>query len=240
MSEDVPIAKLYLDGREIELAKDAVWATLARGRLSRTGTMSACFDTHYPLAQSLLEPRALSRIVPASSLSEEEQDALPDPIRKAEFLCFCLATAGRPIDERARTLCDEGELIGSMVLDAAAMVGLSRIADCLAREITRWGSDRGLRSSRSFSPGAGASHWGLEHQRLIFDHLPERPLDVDLTDRFLMRPLKSISFIIGIGREIEQAAHTFSCNGCDRTDCAYRQTPEDEMIDRTTTHPSGS
>ena len=230
LDENYLIETVELNGGADDLTEDVVWATLARGGFSRTNTMSGRFDAQYPLALSLLEPRALARILRASSLSEGERTSLPEPIRKAEFLSFCLATAGRAIDERARALCDEGELIGSMVLDAVAMASLSRIGDRLARELFRWASDRSLPASRAFSPGAGASYWGLEHQRLIFDHLPQKPLDVDLTDRFLMKPLKSVSFVIGIGAAVTQAMHPFSCEGCTRIDCAYRHIPEDEMV----------
>ena len=117
-----------------------------------------------------------------------------------------------------------------MILDAIAMTGLSLIGDQLGRAAFDWARDRGLSASRSFSPGAGASGWEIKHQRFLFDFLPEEPLGVELTPHFLMRPLKSVSFIIGIGSRVKQAKHPFSCEGCDRLDCAYRHIPENEMV----------
>jgi len=230
MDEKDLIAKLDVDREEIELTEDAVWATLGRGGFSKTDAVVERFRTLYPLGVSLIEPRALARIVRSSALRDEEQADLPEPIATAEFISFCLSTAGRPIDERARSLCEEGELIDSMILDAVAMTGLSLVGDRLGREVFRWAADRGLPASRSFSPGAGASHWGLERQRFLFRHLPKRPLGVELTDSFLMRPSKSVSFVIGVGAEVKQATHPFSCEGCDRFDCAYRHIPDAEMV----------
>ena len=49
---------------------------------------------------------------------------------------------------------------------------------------------------------------------------------MELTDHFLMKPSKSVSFVIGIGADVKQATHPFSCEECDRLDCAYRHIPD--------------
>jgi len=224
--EKDPVARIDLDARGIDLSEEAVWATLVRAGFSRTNQVIERFEALYPMGRRLIEPRALAHVVQASTLSEGERAGLPEPIRDAEYLGFCVTTAGRAIDERTRALCDDGALIDSMILDAVAMTGLSWIGDRIGREVFAWAAEQGLAASRSFSPGAGASHWGLEYQRLLFDHLPERPLGVELTDHFLMKPSKSVSFVIGIGSDLKQATHPFSCEECDRLDCAYRHIPD--------------
>jgi len=224
------VDRFDLDGVDIELASESLWPVLERGGFSRSDAVRTRVDELLPLGASLLRPRAMGRLYDVGAAAEPERATLPDPIREAEFLCFGLCTAGRAIDDRARALCEEGELIDSMILDAIAMTGLSLIGDRLGRTIFGWAEERDLSASRAFSPGAGASHWGLEHQRFLFDHLPERPLDVELTDRFLMKPSKSVSFVIGIGERINRAKNPFSCEGCDRFDCAYRHIPESETV----------
>ena len=224
------IDRFDLDGVDIELDSESLWPALERGGFSRSDAVKARVDELLPLGASLLRPRAMGRLYDVSSAAEPVRKALPDPIREAGVLCFGLCTAGRAIDDRARSFCEEGELIDSMILDAIAMTGLSIIGDRLGRTIFGWARERDLAASRAFSPGAGVSHWGLEHQRFLFGHLPERPLDVELTDRFLMKPSKSVSFVIGIGERIKQVKNPFSCEGCDRFDCAYRHIPESEMV----------
>jgi hypothetical protein len=227
---DETIATFELDGTHVELTEDAVWATLARGGFSKTAAVVERFEALYSLGKALNEPRGLARIVPISRVPTNDRANVPEPIRDAEFLAFCISTAGRSIDEKARTHCEAGELIESMIVDAIAMAGLSQIGDRLGREIFAWAADRGLAASRSFSPGAGASHWGLEHQQVLFRYLPERPLGIELTASFLMKPSKSVSFVIGIGGAVKQATHPFSCEGCERLDCAYRHIPDAEMV----------
>lgn len=231
----VLVDRFDLDDGKVELDPGAVWPTLQRGGFSRSPAVEAQVDELLPLAASLLHPRAMGRLYKVDAAAGQQRETLPEPIREAEYLCFGLCTAGRAIDDRARALCEEGQLIDSMILDAIAMTGLSLIGDRLGRAIFDWAKARDLPASRSFSPGAGASHWGLEYQRFLFAHLPGRPLGVELTDHFLMKPSKSVSFVIGIGGNVTQAKHPFSCEGCARFDCAYRHIPDAEMVDQRAT-----
>jgi len=230
MGERTLVDRFDLDDNGIELDLDAAWMALERGGFSRSEAVEAQVEELLPIGASLIQPRAIGRVHSATSLSKREVAELPAPIREAEFLCFGLCTAGQAIDERARALCEEGELIDSMILDAIAMTGLSLIGERLGYAVFDWANERGLSASRAFSPGAGASGWKLEHQRFVFAHLPKKPLGVRLTPHFLMQPSKSVSFVIGIGEQVVQAKQPFSCEGCDRLDCAYRHIPNNEMI----------
>lgn len=209
---------------------EAVWAALERGGFARTEAVEPHVEELLPLGCELIEPRAVGRICRREELTAEELDGLPEPIRDADFLLFGLCTAGQAIDERARGLCEAGELIDSMILDAIAMTGLSIIGDRLGHAAFEWAAERGLSASRSFSPGAGASGWPLAYQQFLFAHVPNERLGVRLTPHYLMQPSKSVSFVIGIGEKVKQAKRAFSCEGCDRFDCAYRHIPSDEMV----------
>ena len=234
------IDRYDLDGADIEIDSESLWPTLERAGFSRSGAVKARVDELLPIGVPLLRPRAMGRVYRVDSGEGTHRQTLPEPIRDAEFLCFGLCAAGEAIDDRARALCEEGELIDSMIVDGIAMTGLSLIGARLGRDIFGWAGRRGMSASRAFSPGAGASQWSLEYQRFLFDHLPERPLGVVLTDRFLMRPSKSVSFAIGIGKRVKQAVHPFSCEGCDRFDCAYRHIPQGEMVHAGTRRPGSS
>ncbi len=221
------VGRFDLDGADVDLGADAVWPTLERGGFSRSAIVEGRVRESLPIGRSLIRPRGIGHLVASRSLPSAEIDALPTPIRRARFLCFGLCTAGRAIEEHARALSRKGELIDSMIFDAIAMTGLSQISDRLGRAVFDWAEERGLSASRAFSPGAGSSGWALENQRLVFAHLPRDPLGVRLTPHLLMRPPKSVSFVIGIGEHIVQAKSPFSCEGCPRFDCPYRHVDDD-------------
>ena len=205
-----PIERFDLEGQALGLESDAIWASLERGGFARSDVFRTRVEELLPLGRKLIRNRALGRIFLAKDILPADLEILPTPIREAaDYYFFGICTAGREIDEQARALCEAGELIDSMILDAIAMTGLSLIGDQLGRAAFDWARDRGLSASRSFSPGAGASGWEIKHQRFLFDFLPEEPLGVELTPHFLMRPLKSVSFIIGIGSRVKQAKHPF-------------------------------
>jgi hypothetical protein len=117
-----------------------------------------------------------------------------------------------------------------MILDAVALTALSAIGERLGGGLFGWAKERGLKASRAFAPGGGSTGWDLENQRFVFAHLPPKPLGVELTAHLLMTPSKSVSFAIGLGGDVHPAAHPFSCEGCDRGDCAYRRVPAEEMV----------
>ncbi len=214
-----------LNGGDVDLDVESVWRSLESSRFSRSKMVIARLEELLPIACSLIDLRAIGRIFAGAALDARDAQGLPETIHGAEYVCFGLTTAGAVIDERARELRARGDLVDSMILDAVATAGLSLIGDRLGRTVSDWASKRGLSTSRGFSPGAGASGWDLSNQRLVFAHLPTDPLGVQLTSHYLMIPSKSVSFVLGIGKGVRQASHLFSCEGCDRLDCAYRHGP---------------
>jgi cobalamin-dependent methionine synthase I len=158
----------------------------------------------------------------AASLHKND---LPSPIQDASFLAFGLVTVGPTIEQEAERLRESGRLLDSMILDALSSAAVSELCEQVAYRVFDWAEERGLNASRAFEPGSGASRWPLENQRLIFANLRAEQIGVELTSHLLMRPIKSLSFLIGIGTEIKQASAPFSCQGCKRLDCPYRYEP---------------
>ncbi len=219
------------DGNGIVLEPESVWSALERAGFSRSETVKPRVEELLPLGNSLIRPRAIGRLYDAGSFSAADLQNLPAPTREAEYLCFGLCTVGGAFDEETRKLREQGELVDSMILDAVALAALSQVCDRLGRRVFDWAALNGMAATRAFSPGSGASHWELEHQRLIFAHVPADRIGVRLTSHLLMQPSKSVSFLMGIGRGVTQATDPFSCAGCERLDCPYRHVPNAEMVE---------
>jgi len=69
-----------------------------------------------------------------------------------------------------------------------------------------------------YSPGYCG--WNITGQKILFSLLPEYFCGIELTDTCLMLPIKSVSGIIGIGRDVKFNAYTR--NLCDMQYCLYR------------------
>jgi len=112
-----------------------------------------------------------------------------------------------------------------MILDALGSATVSDLSERVAYRVFDWAEENKLNASRAFEPGSGANRWSLENQHFMFANVQANQIGVSLTPHLLMRPLKTLSFLMGIGTEIEQASAPFSCQGCQRTDCQYRYEP---------------
>ena len=126
------------------------------------------------------------------------------------------------MEERANKLRDRGRLLDSVLVDALASAAVSETCEVASSRVFSWAQGNKVNASRAFEPGSGSADWPLANQRLIFANLISQTIGVTLSPHFLMHPVKSISFVMGLGPDIEQASSPLSCEGCKRVDCAYR------------------
>ncbi len=209
----------------IELIPERVFRYLEYAGSSPSKPILEKLNELTPKARELVEPQALSKISRVKEAASLHKNDLPTPIQNAAFLAFGLCTVGLAIEQEAERLRETGRLLDSMILDALGSAAVSELCERLAYRVFDWAKERVLNASRAFEPGSGASHWPLENQRLIFANVGADEIGVRLTSHLLMRPRKTLSFLMGIGTEIEQASTPFSCQGCRRIDCPYRYEP---------------
>ena len=76
----------------------------------------------------------------------------------------------------------------------------------------------GHKITNRYSPGYCG--WKTSEQFMLFRIFPENFCGVRLTESALMKPIKSISGVIGIGSHVEY--HEYHCDLCDAVNCMYR------------------
>jgi len=136
-------------------------------------------------------------------------------LREADYFAVFVATVGKGFDEWNRRINLKEDMLraffadslGSVLAEACVKV----MKDCLAHEMTTIG----LKISNSYSPGY--CDWMLVEQRKLFAFFPEHFCGVSLTESCLMLPIKSVSGIIGIGKDVQQ--RLYSCDVCTMTHC---------------------
>ncbi len=209
----------------LEPSLDRVFRYLEYGSASPSKAIEGRILAILPRAKQLLEPKTLLKLREANDLVRDTDYDLPMPIREAAMFAFGLCTVGEAIEEESSRLQYAGNLLDGMIIDAIGSAAVSELAERLGYRVFAIAAGRGLSASRAFSPGAGASKWSIGNQPLIFANLPADQIGVGFTKTLLMRPKKSLSFIIGVDQQIPQAPAPFSCRGCARTDCLYRHEP---------------
>lgn len=139
-------------------------------------------------------------------------------VKNATEVAFFITTAGGTLEQltmEARKSDDflqeyVYDIIGSEIAEAAA----SGLEEQLRGEAAREGKNISMR----FSPGYCG--WELTDQRKFFSFFPGNFCGVSLTESCLMRPVKSVSGIIGIGPGSFRT--TYRCNICNDKYCIYR------------------
>ena len=108
------------------------------------------------------------------------------------------ATAGREIYDKITELMREGDGSASVIYDAAASQVTDAALDWMMDFINKSISIRGEKlTKRRFSPGYG--DLTLNNQKIIYEKLDLKKIDIIITDSFMLLPEKSVIAIAGIG-----------------------------------------
>lgn len=133
----------------------------------------------------------------------------------AIFLC----TAGPEIQAWSKDLLKKGDPTTSYIIDVVGSEIAEAIAEKIHNELEYEMEEKGLSVTTRFSPGYCG--WDMAEQHLIFSLFPDNFCNIRLTESALMDPIKSVSGIIGIGKNVRK--RQYACNFCDRKDCIYRK-----------------
>ncbi len=91
-------------------------------------------------------------------------------------------------------------------------------ADMMHHELKAEAAVRGKKITNRFSPGYCG--WDVAEQHKLFTFFRDNFCGITLTESALMNPVKSVSGLIGIGRDVKYAA--YQCHVCNDKNCIYR------------------
>ncbi|MCF7920323.1 MAG: methionine synthase [Candidatus Cloacimonetes bacterium] len=133
-------------------------------------------------------------------------------------LALLLATLGDEFDLWARSLA-ENDMLAAYIVDIIGSLLVEIIIDHLEIGIYLQAALRGEKCSNRFSPGY--CQWLVEEQKQFFDLLPPEMQFVKLQKSSLMLPLKSVSAVIGLGRNVKKGE--YHCHICTLQNCYRRK-----------------
>jgi hypothetical protein len=139
-------------------------------------------------------------------------------IREAEKVALFVCTAGATVSDRSRCSTADAHLLKGYVYDVTGTMVVEKAADMMLRELRRTMEAGGYGITNRFSPGYCG--WDMAEQHKLFIFLRDNYCGVTLTESALMKPVKSVSGIIGIGRKVRFAP--YNCSLCDDKNCLYR------------------
>lgn len=138
--------------------------------------------------------------------------------RNSENFALFICTAGPEISQRSQELLTGENPVLGYVFDVLGSMIVEAATDQLQLEIKRMALFEGLLITNRYSPGY--CKWSVADQHKLFSFFPENCCGIGLTDSSLMHPIKSVSGIIGVGKEVKFREYT--CDLCSQVECFHR------------------
>jgi hypothetical protein len=161
---------------------------------------------------------AAETMVQAGGMTFRVGDQVFGHIKEAESLAFFICTAGETVSSKAKQLMDEGLMLEGYIVDVIGSTIVEEAMDILHQRLSQQMNDNGLLTTNRYSPGY--CEWDVQDQHSLFQLFPENFCGVQLTENALMRPVKSVSGIVGIGKEV--TFDKYVCHACTSVNCIYR------------------
>jgi len=176
--------------------------------------------------------KAEYRVFPVGEWNDEEKtvtlsdvvfnlkDIVFNQLSLAESIAIFLCTAGPGTEKLAGKSMEDGDPLASYIYDIIGSEIAERASGLLLQEVSKAAGESGNKVTNRYSPGYCG--WDVSDQHALFRLMPDNNCGISLNDSALMRPEKSVSGMIGIGRNV--SFDPFPCISCHRTDCLYRKT----------------
>jgi hypothetical protein len=139
-------------------------------------------------------------------------------MKEAEEAALFICTAGPVIGEMSRNSMKCGDLLRGYVYDVIGSVVVEAAADMMQEDLRKSMASLRKEITNRFSPGYCG--WDVAEQHKLFSFFKGNFCGITLTESALMNPVKSISGVIGIGRNVRFTP--YQCKLCEEKNCIYR------------------
>ena len=155
------------------------------------------------------------RDLPAFDMGKIIERQLHGSEAYALFIC----TSGIEFEAYQQRLKQEGDMVRVFIADSLGSVIAEKCADQMERHLQESIDKLGWHHTNRFSPGYCG--WHVSQQQLLFPLFDGHTCGVRLTDSSLMLPIKSVSGLIGLGKEVRRLDYT--CGLCNFEKCYKRR-----------------
>jgi len=145
--------------------------------------------------------------------------AVCSELKGAERLAFYVCTAGKTISEKSANLLQGNDPVLGYVYDVLGSIITEAAGDRMQSFLKNETGINGDQLTNRYSPGY--CQWPVSDQHKLFSFFHKNICGVSLTDSSLMHPVKSISGVIGIGKDVKYREYV--CTLCSSSNCIYRK-----------------
>ncbi len=141
-------------------------------------------------------------------------------LKRSDSVAIFVCTAGEAIGLTSRSYIHEKDFLKGYILDLIGSTAADYTADLMQDKLKGLAGSRGQKITNRYSPGYCG--WNVTEQHKLFSLIENNYCGIRLNESALMQPIKSVSGIIGIGKNVK--FNKYTCNLCDQQNCIYRNT----------------
>ncbi len=179
---------------------------------------------------ALLDPSVAYAVHPAEGLRHERLSLqggrylagalIAQHLAAAEEVVVLVCTIGEQLEQRVTEVMPSDPVRG-LALDGFGSAAADALAAAACSRFEEQAASRGLQTTIPLSPGMVGWPVG-EGQQGIFSLVDAQQAGVTLTDGGMMIPRKSVSFVLGLGKDVRSEGK--ACDFCSqRETCRYRE-----------------
>lgn len=151
----------------------------------------------------------------------EFSGAIGEFLGVSQKVCLFIATAGWEIERLASQMGAEGNPLAALIVNAVGAERAEAAEYAVIEQIRQVAATDHLAPTLPYSPGYCGM--ALTEQAKLFQLFEGVESGVELTENFLMRPLKSVSGLIGIGPANDVTLFDSPCERCELGNCSMRR-----------------
>lgn len=140
---------------------------------------------------------------------------ITNAMKDADKYAVFTATIGIEFDRFIKKLKDEDDILRVFIADAIGSVLAEATVSYLMCKLESIAMKESMKISNNYSPGY--CDWFLSEQKKLFTLFPEGSTHITLTDSSLMLPVKSVSGIVAIGKDVKR--REYGCDICKMASC---------------------
>jgi hypothetical protein len=142
-------------------------------------------------------------------------------LEPARRVAAFVVTIGEELEQMAERRMEQGATLEGYILHAIGSAAADAAADAMADHVLWNHANPDEAVTPPFSPGYCGMP--LDQQAILFSMVEAQRVGVELLPTMIMRPIKSVSGLIGIGDQQGIAAHGIPCDWCRIDDCKMRR-----------------
>ena len=136
------------------------------------------------------------------------------------YVVAVVCTLGKELEITGRHLAEEGEFLELLFLDAAGVALIEALAERTYEVVSHKARKEKLYIGCRFAPGY--TGMPLSNQALLFDLVDGAAIGVNLNQRWVMTPNKSLSFFLRMTTRKTRSRDVYKCEICPVSDCRFR------------------